>query len=131
MQAEIDYLLRTGNFDMQKYFAREAKSVYLSDFVQEYLEYIHNRKKYKPGAIQTYEYSLQFLMEIIGDIPLNRVNRVLVDKKILPALEGRLATATVRHHIIKKHHLERNQLPESVVSKEGKIFSRPSEWQKR
>ena len=100
MQAEIDYLLRTGNFDMQKYFAREAKSVYLSDFVQEYLEYIHNRKKYKPGAIQTYEYSLQLLMEIIGDIPLNRVNRVLVDKKILPALEGRLATATVRHHMI-------------------------------
>ena len=34
-------------------------------------------------------------------------------------------------HKIKKHHLERNQLPESVVSKEGKIFSRPSEWQKR
>lgn len=100
-QLEIDLDLRQRKFP--GYFSNhKMESMMLYDFIEEFMKTIRSQKaRYQPTTLSHYHYSFRHLKKILPvDMPLEQIDRRLVQKEIIPYLYRNYAHNTVRGTLI-------------------------------
>jgi integrase/recombinase XerC len=100
LQLEYDQLLAKGIFPDVEFKKQEIEIKTLQQLKDEFLNFLYKRtKEYSDKTIKAYEFNLNKLMEIAGDIEMERFTKSMIEKDLLPYLYSKYSKSTVIHFI--------------------------------
>lgn len=98
LQKKIDYELAMGTWHPGHMKSKSKEGTIVKDFGEKFKKYLQSRKKqYSYKTLQAYNYNLQLLDKLIGDLEISKVTPDLVEHEIIPYLLNNYKIAGVRH----------------------------------